>query len=69
MTRAEAAKDFPSALEAGEAALWGEPLHLVIRTGDGAIRVNRATLAENDQILSGKEVVHAIASRKDVVLD
>ena len=49
VTRAAPAKSFPSALEPGEAAIVGAPPSLILRTGDGAIVVDRALLpAEND---------------------
>jgi methionyl-tRNA formyltransferase len=44
VTRAGAAEDYPAALEPGEAAVVGEPPLLVLRTGDGALRVERAVL-------------------------
>lgn len=47
VTRAEVASDYPGALIPGEAAALGSPpKDVVIRTGDGAIRVVRAVLAE-----------------------
>ncbi|HEY5376802.1 MAG TPA: formyltransferase family protein [Polyangiaceae bacterium] len=50
-TRARAASEFVTALEPGEAAVVGTPGTLVIRTADGAIAVERATLglAEEDE--------------------
>ena len=44
VTRARAAEAFPLALEPGEAAVSGDPPALVLRTDDGAIAVERATL-------------------------
>ena len=44
VTRAKPAADFVHALQAGEAAVIGQPGTLVIRTGDGAIAVERALL-------------------------
>ena len=44
VTRARRAEDFPQALEPGEAAVVGEPPRLVLRTGDGALAVERAVL-------------------------
>jgi methionyl-tRNA formyltransferase len=48
VTRAKPASDFVRALEAGEAAVIGQPGTLVIRTGDGAIAVERAFLDDSD---------------------
>jgi methionyl-tRNA formyltransferase len=48
VTRATPATDFVAALEAGEAAVIGQPGTLVIRTGDGAIAVERALLDDGD---------------------
>jgi len=49
VTRAEPARDFVHALEPGEAAVMGHPGGtLVIRTGDGAIAVERAFSHDND---------------------
>ena len=44
VTRAAPASSFPSALEPGEAAVVGTPPALVLRTGDGAVAVERAVL-------------------------
>jgi methionyl-tRNA formyltransferase len=46
VTRARRAQgeDVPQALEPGEAAVVGEPPRLVLRTGDGALAVERAVL-------------------------
>ncbi|HEX6277687.1 MAG TPA: formyltransferase family protein [Polyangiaceae bacterium] len=44
VTRARRADDFPLALEPGEAAVVGDPAHVVLRTGDGAFAVERAVL-------------------------
>ena len=49
VTRAKPASDFVRALEAGEAAVVGQPGTLVIRTGDGAIAVERALLDGSDE--------------------
>jgi len=43
------ASDFVHALEPGEAAVIGEPGTLVIRSGDGAIAVERALLDDSEQ--------------------
>jgi methionyl-tRNA formyltransferase len=48
VTRAKSASDFVHALEAGEAAVVGRPGTLIIRTGDGAIAVERALLDDSD---------------------
>jgi len=48
VTRAKPATDFVQALEPGEAAVMGQPGTLVIRTGDGAIAVERALLDDSD---------------------
>lgn len=48
VTRAVNAERFPSALEPGEAAVYGEPPRLVLRTGDGAIEVLRAVVPAED---------------------
>jgi methionyl-tRNA formyltransferase len=44
VTRARPASDFVAALEPGEAGLVGASASLIIRTADGAITVERATL-------------------------
>ncbi|MEI9952007.1 MAG: formyltransferase family protein [Pseudomonadota bacterium] len=49
VTRAKPATDFVRALEPGEAAVIGQPGTLVIRTGDGAIAVERALLDDGDE--------------------
>jgi methionyl-tRNA formyltransferase len=55
VTRAEPAERFPSALEPGEAAVFGDPPALILRTGDGAIAATRAILETGadspDQVL------------------
>jgi methionyl-tRNA formyltransferase len=48
VTRAQPATDFVRALEPGEAAVMGRPGTLVIRTGDGAIAVDRAILDDSE---------------------
>ncbi|HET7542973.1 MAG TPA: formyltransferase family protein [Polyangiaceae bacterium] len=50
VTRAKPATDFVSALVAGEAAVIGRPGTLVIRTGDGAIAVERALLDDDGAV-------------------
>jgi methionyl-tRNA formyltransferase len=47
VTRAVPAADFVVALEPGEAAVIGTPASLVIRTGDGAIAVERAVVSDD----------------------
>jgi hypothetical protein len=47
VTRAKPASDFVRALSPGEASVVGEPGTLVIRTGDGAIAVERALLDDS----------------------
>ena len=49
VTRAKPATDFVRALEPGEAAVIGRPGTLVIRTGDGAIAVERALFGDSDE--------------------
>jgi methionyl-tRNA formyltransferase len=49
VTHAKPASDFVRALEPGEAAITGEPRALTIRTGDGAIAVERALLDDSDE--------------------
>ena len=49
VTRAKPAPDFVRALEAGEAAVIGQPGTLVIRTADGAIAVERALLDDSGE--------------------
>jgi len=49
VTRAEPASAFVHALEPGEAAVIGQPGTLVIRSGDGAIAVERALLDDSDE--------------------
>jgi methionyl-tRNA formyltransferase len=47
VTRAKPASDFVRALAPGEAAVIGQPGTLIIRTGDGAIAVERALLDDS----------------------
>jgi len=49
VTRARAATEFVAALEPGEAAVLGKAETLVIRTADGAIAVERATVSEDEE--------------------
>jgi methionyl-tRNA formyltransferase len=64
VTRAEVTPQFPSALEPGEAAVYGDPLTLILRTGDGAVAVTRAFLEgaadEPDQVLGRSELALAV---------
>ena len=64
VTRADRAADFPAALEAGEAAVHGNPPTLVLRTGDGAVAVRRAVLEASgsalDQLLGRAELAEAV---------
>jgi methionyl-tRNA formyltransferase len=64
VTRAARATDYPSALEPGEAAVFGAPPALILRTGDGAIRVERGVLEtgdEADQVLGRIELAEVVA--------
>jgi len=64
VTRADRAESFPSALEPGEAAVFGEPPRLVLRTGDGAIGVLRAVVPAEDDgpdaVLGPLELAQAV---------
>jgi methionyl-tRNA formyltransferase len=42
------ARDYPAALEPGEAAVLGDPPELVIRTGDGAVALEKASFEKPD---------------------
>jgi methionyl-tRNA formyltransferase len=46
--KVRAARDYPAALEPGEAAVVGAPPELVIRTGDGAVAIEKACLEQPD---------------------
>ena len=48
VTRAKPATDFVRALEPGEAAVMGLPGTLIVRTGDGAISIERAILDDSE---------------------
>ena len=62
--RARVADTFPSALEPGEAAVFGEPPALVLRTGDGAIAVERASFElETPGILLTREETARLVER------
>lgn len=62
--RARVAGSFPLALEPGEAAVFGEPPTLVLRTGDGAIAVERASFElETPGILLTREETARLVER------
>ncbi|HYP77990.1 MAG TPA: formyltransferase family protein [Polyangiaceae bacterium] len=65
VTRAEPAGDFVHALEPGEAAVVGRPGTLVIRTGDGAIAVERALLDQGDESIAENDGLDAEPSTLD----
>jgi len=54
VTEAEEARDFPRALQPGEAHLGKR---LLLRTGDGAVSVERAQLADEAEVAADEEVV------------
>ena len=56
VTAASAAEGAPRALDPGEAAVAGEPSALLIRTGDAAVRIERATRDPDGTPLSGPEI-------------
>jgi len=65
VTRARATLDFPSALEPGEAAVFGAQRAVVVRTGDGAIALVRAVFASEeddrpDDILEETELAQKV---------
>lgn len=61
VTQAEKASDYPSALEPGEAAVYGDPPRLLLRTGDGAVAVTRAVLEAEDGAPDVPSVEESIA--------
>lgn len=64
VTRAVAADSVPHLLEPGEAAVVGEPPGaVVIRTGDGAIRIERAVAVPEQEDLDGTGVASRVAER------
>jgi methionyl-tRNA formyltransferase len=64
VTRARRAEDFPRALEPGEAAVVGDPAHVVLRTGDGAFAVERAVLElETGEITLSEAETGAVVRR------
>lgn len=73
VTRAGPAKRFVRALWPGEAAVDAKGFELVIRTGDGAIRVERAVLGceamQPGRELDGAALAALIAPSRDEVLD
>jgi methionyl-tRNA formyltransferase len=46
--KVRAARDYPAALEPGEAAVLGDPPALVVRTADGAVAIEKASLEGPD---------------------
>jgi methionyl-tRNA formyltransferase len=64
VTRAVRAVEYPSALEPGEAAVFGDPPALILRTGDGAVAVERAVLEaagkEPDTVLAGTDLAATV---------
>ncbi|HTQ04963.1 MAG TPA: formyltransferase family protein [Polyangiaceae bacterium] len=65
VTRATPAAHYPSALEPGEAAVFGNPPAVILRTGDGAVALERAVLEggreEADAVLGRLELAAAVA--------
>ncbi|HEX4340165.1 MAG TPA: formyltransferase family protein [Polyangiaceae bacterium] len=61
VTRAEATRDYPAALVAGEAAV-GE--RVVIRTGDGGLVVTRATVVDGEDgiVMNGEELAEQLSA-------
>ncbi len=49
VTRAARTLDYPSALEPGEAAVYGDPAAVILRTGDGAVAVERALVEDGGE--------------------
>jgi methionyl-tRNA formyltransferase len=74
ITRARATEEYPRALEPGEAAVVGEPPSLVLRTGDGALAVERAVLELEagetalDEAEMGAAVLRHLAERRSAKL-
>jgi methionyl-tRNA formyltransferase len=62
--RACAAPTFPAALDRGEGAVVGNPETFVLRTGDGAVAVERGILERGDEaedhVLSGRELAEVV---------
>jgi len=65
VTRAKPATDFVRALEPGEAGVIGQPGTLVIRTGDGAIAVERALLDDSHEAATDCDDPNAEPSELD----
>ena len=66
VTAAQETSEFPSALEPGEAGVEGAPpFRAVIRTGDGAIALTRAILAESEGSLGAELDSGALAAIVD----
>jgi len=65
VTRAIPAADFVHALEPGEAAVMGWPGTLAIRTGDGAIAVERALLDDSEEAATDDDDPNAEPSELD----
>jgi methionyl-tRNA formyltransferase len=67
VTRARATDAFPRALEPGEAAVAGEPPRVVLRTGDGAFAVERASLdlETTGILLTGEETARLLERHLD----
>jgi methionyl-tRNA formyltransferase len=61
VTAAEVAAEFPRALHPGEAGVGEPPARALIRTGDGAIAVTRAILAESAKAPGAELDARAIA--------
>jgi methionyl-tRNA formyltransferase len=63
VVRARASAEFPRALEPGEGAVVGQPPVFVLRTGDGAIALERATLedeTEQGTLLSASDLARTV---------
>ena len=70
VTRLRASAGIPAMLEPGEAAVVGPPPGaLVIRTGDGAVQVERAVAEGADEELDGAAIAARVAQRRPKVLD
>lgn len=70
VTRATPAELFPAALEPGEAAVVaGPPGSVVIRTGDGALQIERALSVPGERTLDRAGLATLVAQRGREVLD
>jgi methionyl-tRNA formyltransferase len=69
VTRADRAPNHPAALHPGEAAAVGDPPELVIRTGDGAVRLLGAVVPGEDEprLLSARALGMLVASGRGAV--